>query len=368
MRDHPGASLIVATLLAAATTTPVMAADADLRLATDEVAPGVQRVLGDGVHKVDGHWVATGRDGSVWLAEARRYTELGGETVLEWGPGRSSGVLFDVAPDGTVWVVEDTPGKPVVKIRSFDGDRWTTHRKARADSVEGWAIDIGADGTVWAAWPDGESRDPQRASVVATLTVDGWRMLERTLPGRELTDLIVTDDGDVWALQLAGPPLHYTDGEWRPPMVSDVVAGDEGFAELTLTDDLGGSVGRDGTVWLIHRGLPGPMDALGSTDAILRFDGEGWTGWSLPAELTELGRPTVAPDGSAWIPDDWPNGRPGLYRFDGSELKGFLPGRSVYGDPLVATDGSAWVVARSRERPRSRETWRITPQAIGSTP
>ena len=243
MRDHPGAGLIVATLLVAATTTPGMAAGADLRLVTDEIAPGVQRVLGDGVHEVDGHWVEAGRDGSVWLAEERRYTELGGEAVLEWGPGPTSGVLFDVAPDGTVWVVEDTPGKPVVKIRSFDGDRWTTHRKARADSVEGWAIDIGTDGTVWAAWPDGEARDPRRASVVASLTDDGWRMLERTLPGGGLIDLLVTDDGDVWALKVDGPPLRYTDDEWQPPTVSDVAAGDEAFAELTLTDDVIGSVG-----------------------------------------------------------------------------------------------------------------------------
>ena len=358
---------ILVTLLALATTaSPVVAADAELGLTTEEVAPGVERVLSDGVHEIDGRWVEMGRDGSVWLTEERRFAELGGDTVLEWGPGRTSGILLDVAPDGTVWVVEDTPGKPVVKIRSFDGERWTTHRRALSDSVEGWAIDIDAHGIVWAAWPDGETRDPQRSSVVASLDEGGWQLLERRLPGRALIDLLVTDDGEVWALQLAGPPLRFSDGEWRPPTVDEVAAGDDGFAELSLTDDLAGSVGRDGTVWLIHRGVPGPQEALGDADAILRFDGEAWTGWSLPSELAVGGSVTVAPDGTAWIRHDWPEEASGLYHFDGTELEAYLPGSHVLGEPRVTAGGSVWVVSESNERRPERTTLRIAPEAAGA--
>jgi hypothetical protein len=367
---HGPAAVMCTMLLAGGVPAPTDAAWAGslpVGSVVEEIAPGVLHVVNDGVRDLAGWGVTSGRDGSIWLHSSRTYVPLGGQDGLEWPTGQSSGVLFEVAPDGVIWVVEDTPDRPFVRIRSFDGRTWRTHRKTRAESVAGWAIDVAADGIVWAAWPDQEMRDPQRASVVARLAPDGWHFLAAPYRGR-LVDLTVTDDGDVWITDLLAGPFRYEDGTWRPAAAdaSPALAANSRTGGWHETDRLSGAVGRDGTVWLARCGLvEDPLEPVYDCDSVLRRRDGTWTVWSAPDELRDGANVAVAPDGSAWFSPLWPEDGAGLLRFDGSTWTRFLPRRAVYalpGVPAFGAEGRVWVASEPLYG-RSSAIHVITPQA-----
>ncbi len=112
---------------------------------TEEVEPGVFRVINDGVRDLSypdegfpGYFVNVTPDGSVWLSgEGGRkgLFRLGDEATFEdptYNPP-----FKQVAPDGSLWAIGEGGS-----IRSFDGETWT-------ERIRGDGLAIGPDGTVW---------------------------------------------------------------------------------------------------------------------------------------------------------------------------------------------------------------------------
>ena len=155
-------------------------------LVTEEVEPGVFRVLSDGVRELSNvpvgapaddepaFWefllspnIAAGR-ASVWWFGSDGYFRLGDERTHDWdldelGPHSGNTRDIEIAPDGTLWVADDG-------LRTFDGTSWADVRP-RSVSVE-----IEEDGTVWSAWEAGKGRGVGRL-------IDGaWERLGGQLP------------------------------------------------------------------------------------------------------------------------------------------------------------------------------------------
>ena len=125
-------------------------------MVTEEVEPGVYRVVHDGVRDLTPYLtsmmqtvaspgILAGDDGSVWVGT----TPLGGEDVEfppGWGPIKEGGFppgwsfIDFVTADGTAWAAH----------WSHDGERWTEHPEPPAEHV-GWQS---RDGTVLVTWPD----------------------------------------------------------------------------------------------------------------------------------------------------------------------------------------------------------------------
>ena len=230
---------------------------------TEEVEPGVLRVLDDGAghdlterypdnHRDMDH-IAIAGDGSVWIAG----TASGGdndfiEGFLVWPLGQEGlytmedGVpawiaLFEFAPDGTLWAMGDGIGK-------FDGGEWSSttgsHRLVAPDGtawfasvndgVESWdgeafthhladrwvqSLSIADDGTLWAVGDglstfDGETWSSGDGSKQSIQTAEGiiWEThgsgvdrvegnsVTRYLQGRPINQIALAPDGALWAI------------------------------------------------------------------------------------------------------------------------------------------------------------------------
>jgi hypothetical protein len=357
-------------------------------LVTEEVEPGVLRIVDDGVREltsVEVLDIVAGYDGGIYLLGTEGFFRLGSEGSHAW-PGESSayeGRIFEVAPDGAAWIV--APLYPLIPgtrsgtaLRSADGDEWAA-QPCPTDSCVG--VTVAPDGKVWASWADegGTWR-------VGHLGAVGWEPLDGHIPaGFEpsgFTHLYATDTGELYGTAEGwGRSLYrYEDGAWS--RVSD-------FALDASVD-----VGRDGTVWQSGRmWLHGDVsdgtvvdewtevsewDTVVSefSGGLARFAGDEWTGWTTADQLgvdipgghlVDLGSDGelnvrldedefgVAPDGSVWI-GLW---RDGLVRFDGVTTHHFLPGHSVVMD--IATDGSVWALADGEG---GQDLYVITPEAV----
>ena len=177
-----------------------MTTDELLALAvTEEVEPGVFRVVDDGLGPLDYpvDWevpydIVAGHDGGIYVLEPGHYTRLGS------GPYRGTHKGFDwdledafpsdvgVAPDGTVWAV-------------FGGRLYSTpwgsgHETRHLPTMVGpEPIEVTSDGTVWAVWRD------DSGTVFGYLGADGWTMVgEWPFDGGYLR---VSDRGEVWAVE-----------------------------------------------------------------------------------------------------------------------------------------------------------------------
>ena len=284
-------------------------------MVTEEVEPGVYRVLDDGAgHPMGvGHPVNAGLyvgpDGAVWVrasnddVEGAVMWQLGVPGRHEQGPAGDFSDPFDfaTAPDGTLWVAG------YAYLSSYDGDSWTRHPVAKEPSRE-WplsavAVEVQSDGTVWAAWDDRLGRLDAEGWQYYPMEVDGW-----------LRSLVVQPDGSVLAFDgRNGRMLHFDGAEWlEVPML------DTGAA----THVSGVRIGSDGTLWVhfISRSTgPGRMDGgwWGSRwwdsdevpqDHLAHYDGETWTTYSAADGLPRLTHALkqepswdVHPDGSVWV-------------------------------------------------------------------
>ena len=344
-------------------------------MVTEEVEPGVLRVLNHGVPDLaafdpdlaEDRWgptIAAGADGSVWLFGPSRFLRLGDEQAYSWPFGSMSDL--DITPDGRLWVSSSALGDDEGRyegVHVFDGDapegqRWSLQRSPDGHDI--FNVEVAPDGTIWAAWLDADGEIS-----IGQLDDDRWHVLDGDAPDRvddTLADrdggyygqLLIGDDGVIranvmglpgWGLgDPDGPdPLYrYDTGEWReeePPGEGRI------------------AVGPDGILWLWYEAWYGSQ--------VARFDGTDWQTWGprdgTPRELVPGAYPTgaVAPDGSLWSASD-----SGLYSFDGVAWKRYMPG-------LVASaieftpDGSVWVQGRGRHA--GLNTYVITPEAVGAT-
>lgn len=361
---------------------------------TEEVEPGVVRVLSDGIRDVspagdqDRHELAIGTDGSIWLSvtskvEAR--TEQTGTLVRLGDPAaypvdgipnsRDYGELdLRVDPDGSPRALTDAG------LMHLDEDGWFI-----VDGSPKGPYDIALDGTVWQAskWPyrkeggivdiarrwtgSGWEAHPIDVDLAAALGVDA-----DVIAGVQVKGYSAAPDGSVWV----GLAVQYHDPS----------PNEDGFGHLLLRfdgetwsviDPMGiGSyfdmahfdIGADGTAWVY-------LDTGDATDPHLaRLSGGEWTVYDRDDGVTPIGIRgevpgylEVAPDGTAWMHQlmDGPGRCRGVRSFDGSSWRRYLDGTCVV-DLDIAPDGSVWVTgakdpAWGHPAPDTGDTYRIEP-------
>jgi hypothetical protein len=357
-RPLPLAMLLAALLAALAAGAAVVGgriiesiADPLSGLVTEEVAPGVLRVINDDAgHELAALRVveiAVGLDGAVWMNGHGGLFRLGEPGITPGTSGRWRTELA-VGTNGTVWSGDG------YGLRSFDGERWVTHPLG----IETWAI--GPDESVWGAWPDENYWSRSQ---------DG-----RKPPGFELARL----EGDRWVgMDLTGWPDDLI-GDASSPYGPGLSATADGSLWLFAADASERQVlmRYDGTTWAA---VPTPIDPRWITDGpdgswvlvdrnVGTHDGETWIArfadgtWSesrvqLP-DATEYWsedqvRPVVASDGAVWLrvnlPDSaggrmhvFPEGCDGVARVVGSAWTHHLAGTCIW-DMEPGRNGEVWV-------------------------
>ena len=355
-------------------------------MVTEEVEPGVFRVVSDGYRamadlNVNGHGsVNVTPDGSVWLSGGG-----GGHDLFRLGGGLASRdperwpPFLEDAPDGSLWTTGEILDSHM-GIYAFDGQEWTL----RASATELLpALAVGPDGTVWVTatvedeyCPELEARKCPSTSLLrleddgSLTTIDDW---SGVYDGEASAyQLAVSPDGDVWLAgqgRSGGPEaealLRFDGSEWA------AIPLPEGLLRYPSARSLG--FGPDGSLWVEVRGV-----AAGHTDArgLARFDDTGWTIFTEPDGGSEWagmrrgdGEPawpgqnllTVAPDGGIWL-----RGRPteggcgGVAQFDDTTWTTYLA-EACINDLDVASDGSVWL------RGLQGDLHVITPEAVSAT-
>lgn len=334
---------------AAATDSPVPVTTEELlsTAATEEIEPGLLRVVDDGIRDLataDTISLVSGLDGSIWLLSEDHLLRVGADGTYGW-PSELAGPVseFEVAPDGTVWIVgagEDG----VSTLWSFEGARWTRH----GPTSDTRAIEIADDGTIWAFWQDQGSETVS----LGYLAGDERHPIGEWQEGRvHGGHLYLSGSDDVW---IAGAPAHR---EGKPELyrLVDGTLQQEYAATVVAAD-----VGADGTAWFV------------SLDELVRLDAAAGDAepesWALPGSMTaEWGSMPwwtflpgdafrAAPNDSVWFALRAESGPPvpevacgGIAGFDGTTWLGpFLPDRCVESIQLAA-DGSVWLLARDAE-------------------
>jgi hypothetical protein len=350
-------------------------------LVTEELEPGVDRVLSDGLRTLSPaprHELAIGADGSIWIAtpSGRREGAGAGATLVRlgdaamypsfetggWNPGNLG---LQVAPDGSPWV---RTGGAIARL----GEKgWVTVREG---SVEGY--DIAPDGTAWMAWdasvgrltPSGWAEHPIAVDLASALAVD-----PDVVGRRQVKGFRAAPDGSVWV----GLAVHY-----RDPSPNE-----DGFGHLLLRfdgetwsaiDPMGirsyfdmatFDIGADGTVWAY-------LDTGDETDPRLARLSEGeWSVYTSDDGVRIVGDRgnvrgvlAVAPDGTAWMRDGY-YGCDGVRSFDGSVWLHYLDGICV-ADLDIAPDGTVWVTEALGEgyslNASADDIYRIDPTVAGS--
>ena len=350
---------------------------------TEEVQPGVYRVLNDGVRDLrseneDGkpYDLVAGHDGSVWLFDwPNRSVRLGEEAEYGWG-GSSPEYAVDVTSDGTLWRV-DTAGS----IGSFDGHTWT-ERAPAINSDDRWnmsTLKVGPDGTIWALAMKGGPgcsnpiRDECRHTALISLSDDlpptttrGWSDIYKEPVASDA--LAVSPDGEVWLMGVRGTEtsgdvqalLSYDGQDWH---VVEVPGGRLYNAWAGQSFD----IGPDGTMWAAHE----------SGRGLARLDESGWTVFTEADGVRPWGTqgfiPTdhlhAAADGSVWVNAEGAGSScGGVANFDGSTWTGYLTELCV-DDLDIAPDGAVWVRASTYETRGGFGYWNlsdlyvITPEA-----
>ncbi len=335
------------------TPSPVTTGELLSGMVTEEVEPGVLRVVNDGVRGLSsadfgypGYSVDVTPDGGVWLSavEGRHgLFRLGEEptfdTVAAWPP------YMEVAPDGSLWALSED------SILSFDGEGWTPRATTNDSALRFGSLAIGPDGTVWAT--DWTGMLLLRLEDDGTLTtIEAWADVYAGVVSPD--ELAVSPDGDVWLVGMVrgdGPDaealLRFDGSEW------EVIPGPESFLNHPLGNSL--DVGPDGTLWVNTSNGYSGADGVGG---LARFDGSGWTAFTEADGVQDWGAQgfiatdllAVASDGSLWMngaPDG--DGCGGVAHYDGTTWDSYLVESCVH-DLAIAPDGSVWVRANAYRR------------------
>ncbi len=349
-------------------------------MVTEEVEPGVLRVVHDGHRELSnedlgfpGSSVDVTPDGSVWVGgsdDMQSLFRLGDastfDDVTEGPPYK------EVGPDGSLWTIGEKG------IYRFAGQAWAEwmdwHDMGHAPA----GLAIGPDGTAWAVRDDRDLRclewPPQDCPFTvliqvdadgSTTTVDDW---DHAYAGQVASDeLAVSPDGDVWLIGMVdsdGPDaealLRYDGNEW------EVIPGPDGFVNNPFGHSM--AFGPDGMLWV---NTSHPEDDDWRTGGLARFDGTEWTTFTAADGVEGWGSQgwfatdllAIAPDGGVWM-----NGHAGgVAHYDGTTWTSYLQDLSVH-DLDISPDGSVWVRAdayRGMHPAEDVHTYVITPEARG---
>ena len=348
-------------------------------MVTEEVEPGVWRVVSDGVrdlsHLGDGTVDIT-PDGSVWLLSNPEGTQedlfrLGQEPVFEF-PARwpSWPAYLEVAPDGSLWAIgrvgvpDDRTHGVRTGIFSFDGDGWTMRATVNQNTT---ALAVGPDGTVWMAAATHLMRLGDDGSLTA---VEDWADVYDGYVSPNA--VAVSPDGDVWLMGTGrdgsgDEALLRFDGErW------EAIPGPPGWESRPESRQLG--FGLDGALWVNTSTQGNDGRDVGG---LARFDDRGWTVFTTADGVEPWGGEvwgcigtskdllTVAPDGSFWL-----NGRGGcgVAHWDGTTWTSYLVDSNI-DDLAVAPDGSVWLRAGvpGWDVPGTLDTYVIRPEVAATT-
>ena len=332
-------------------------------MVTEEVEPGVSRVINDGHRDIAvpvGGWGTNGLaiddDGHVWIRGEKMAYRVGHPPAAERTVDDRS--VVGITSDGTIWAT--TPGST---IASFDGEAWTERA-----TVDPTASVIGVvatpDGTAWATTvdssqcPEDSSSPPCRRVLLVRIdetgasTTTGWEGAE---PGRlQWHRPLVSPNGDLWLVEAGDPKIvdcsvgafHRYDGaEWHtidvPEGLSAAGAGE--------TFDLG----ADGTLWAATGGSGIGQGCLGPNSGLARLDESGWSlftwddgvrTWGGEGAFGNSDHLQVAPDGGVWVAGAGWGGCHGVAHFDGAAWTPYLEGYCVDGLD-IADDGTVWALA-----------------------
>jgi hypothetical protein len=370
-------------------------------MVTEEVEPGIYRVINDGVRDLMvADRIVVGDDGSVWATRdhegpyGRGLFRLGDEII------DAPYEAWSVTNDGTLWAES---------LHTYDGERWTEHP---APPSPHYLLLYNLGGTIWATWSD-----PQQPQQWAVARLDGaeWSLLDPLLmPGAPeetpevRVELLTTDGEDLWAWMSRAGWFPETTGSWGTGVMRRWVDGE--WQDVFRKEDSQPwavgllALGPSGTMWLRH--TEAVLDDSGAPDgvdvSIRSFDGSEWQQWSLDdlglgvradqfvdvgaVDLVGIG---VAPDGSLWVV---PGGEwselvgdgvvqteqatdcQGLLRFDGERWQRYAQGTCLYnpftvGDHLhIGPDGSIWALASTDPaNDHAFDLYVITPEAVAAT-
>lgn len=360
--DRQGSLMIIRSDERGLSATDAAADDVSGEVVTVEVEPGVHRVVSDGLRDlafggrspesdtVHASTISVGPGGDVWIIGREQYFPLG-RRGQRWAsrspytdrepsrnasdattrylprpfePDRSDDI--EVGADGTLWFAvsgspwahqssaSDSYGE-IHGLWHYDGERW---RQMGPDAdVRG--VEVQADGTVWAAWDDSQSR----STTVRRYDGETWRDVGQPIPWQSSetarSRLRVTADGD--AVVHVEQPYHLDGERWvamgsatDPALeVIGAVGIDEDQGRLRLSHWAGGSwqlmadtevprdgnarlrpfhaLGADGSVWM-------PLEGERRCGGLGRFDGEDWQRFLDGVCVVSL---DIAPDGTVWL-------------------------------------------------------------------
>jgi hypothetical protein len=355
--------------------TPRRTHDPDLlagaTLVTEEIEPGVYRVVSDGVrdlaratgfrsYDVFDSIVSAGHDGSVWVFTKDHFFRLGDLADHTWDGatfGRSDPP--SISPHGRVWQFEaDFDRGTDGALRSFDGTVWKTELEG-ATGFHMWP-----DGTIWATDVNGRllRRD-------GTTPTDTWEEMGSALPLRGVY-------GTVWVSPRIDPGLAESYG--RSAGSVEVLtwhrATDQGQLDVSFIGqgrDSGDAGAFDAQIrqvdmsdagdWWIFQDFEVPHAGTGATgtgddvtrrvDYLVHVDDLSKRVLTGAEGVPSLGEPEgngvleAAPDGSVWMTVGTEGGScDGIATFDGETWHHFLRGACVV-DIELAPDGTVWLQA-----------------------
>ena len=364
---QPSEESVPAAVSASPAATPDLLPGVDL--VTEEVEPGVFRVLSDGTDTAM-DWtfetgdpattkVVAGQDGSVRVFNQGLLTRLGRPDFVNAGGLHEYWPDISVAPDGVVWAVsrpatDGQSGPAGNQLWSLADGRWTQHSVPEGSLLTD--IETPADGSVWAGFTTGVERCG--SSSVARLVDGVWQPEVIEPEVRRRRSLAVGPNGTVLVPSCgAGQLLERGDDGWAPSAAFD----DSRAADFEWIGPI--AMGRDGTAWVnmwgpggsrLARRTEGDWEILGDDGSVPMLDAP---------QVWEL-HMTVSDDGRLWVAFDYPpdalsensgynnksgnnymatlgSGCPGAISFDGTTWSQHLAGACVT-HVSAAPNGNVW--------------------------